>query len=213
MFAYSANYRLRSVYIERLNLAVFELKPHPGELLALFPSYREISRMAREKASNSGAQNDAPFISLHAKSLVIDNAVSFVGSYNLDPRSERLNTEVGLLVIDPGFARALRGEIERDMLPENSWVIARKRFPLRLEAVNGVIHDVLSLSPVDIWPIQNTSSFELLPDKPAVPATDARFYDHYRDVGSFPGAEGALSQREIVTRLVKAVGAPLTPTF
>ena len=52
---------------------------------------------------------------MHAKSLVIDGRVAFVGSYNLDPRSERLNTEAGLLVEDEEFAGELQAEIERDV--------------------------------------------------------------------------------------------------
>ena len=39
----------------------------------------------------------------------------------LDPRSENLNTEVGLIVRDPVFARRVQTAIEEDMLPANSW--------------------------------------------------------------------------------------------
>ncbi len=36
--------------------------------------------------------------SLHAKVLVVDGATSLVGSMNMDPRSEKLNTEMGVVV-------------------------------------------------------------------------------------------------------------------
>ena len=71
----------------------------------------------------------------------------------------------------------------------------------------------MSLSPVDVCPLQNTSSFELRPGAPEVPPKDPRFYDHHRDVGSLPGADGALSTKEILTRLYKVVGTPLTPVL
>jgi hypothetical protein len=148
---------------------------------------------------------------IHAKSLVVDGRVAFVGSYNLDPRSEQLNTEVGLLVEDEVFARELAAEIERDLRPENSWVVGRKVLPLKLEAVNKFIDDALSLGPIDVWPIQNTSCFELKAGEAEVAPTHAEFHRRYRDVGAFPGTEGLLSTKEILTRLYKAVGAPLTP--
>lgn len=207
LLAYSANYRLRNLYIEQLGLEVHEFKPRPAVLPALFPRHAEMDRLAAQ--TKPGAR--PPFFSLHAKSLVVDQAVAFVGSYNLDPRSENLNTECGVLIEDADFARELRAEIERDLRPENSWVIARRDLPLGLEAVNGLIGGLMSLSPVDAWPIRNTSSFELLPGAPAVPPGHKDFHLHHRDVGNFPGAEGWISQNEILTRLYKAVGKPLTP--
>ena len=36
--------------------------------------------------------------SLHPKAFVADDAVTFVGSFNLDPRSANLNTEMGAFV-------------------------------------------------------------------------------------------------------------------
>jgi hypothetical protein len=36
------------------------------------------------------------------------------------------------------------------------------------------------------------------------------FHNNYREVGPFPGIDGVLSTKEILTRLYKAVGAPLT---
>ncbi len=117
---------------------------------------------------------------------------------------------MGLLVDEEAFARELGAEIERDLRPENSSVIGRRVLPLRLEAVNKFIDDALSLGPIDVWPFQNTSSFELNAGAPAVAPTHPDVHRHYRDVGAFPGTEGLLSTKEILTRLYKAVGAPLT---
>jgi putative cardiolipin synthase len=208
--AYSANYRLRGDYIEKLGLQVHEFMPQPAARAQLFPQYNRMVARARQLHGPAG---DRPFLSLHAKSLVVDDRIAFVGSYNLDPRSENLNCEAGLLVEDETFARELRAEIDRDLRSENSWVIARRRLPLGLDAVNALIDGVISLSPVDLWPLQNTSSFELRPGAADVPPGDPKFYDHHRDVGSFPGADSALSTKEILTRLYKAVGTPLTPVL
>lgn len=151
------------------------------------------------------------FLSVHAKSLVVDDRLAFIGSFNLDPRSENLNTEVGLLIEDELFARKLREEIDRDMRAENSWVVAKRQLPLRLDLLNSLIDGLLSVSPIDFWPVQNTTSFELKPDGQEVSPGHADFYRHYRDAGSFPGSTETISPKEILTRLYKAVGPPLTP--
>jgi len=44
---------------------------------------------------------------LHAKTLAVDGLRIFVGSFNLDPRSARLNTELGLVINDPVLAQGL----------------------------------------------------------------------------------------------------------
>ena len=66
------------------------------------------------------AEND-PIFAIHAKSMVIDDEIVFVGTFNLDPRSANLNTEVGILVKSRELARQVGDSIERDMLPGNSW--------------------------------------------------------------------------------------------
>ncbi len=42
---------------------------------------------------------------LHAKTAVIDRSTVYIGSMNLDPRSESLNTELGMLAECPELAR------------------------------------------------------------------------------------------------------------
>ena len=45
----------------------------------------------------------------------------YIGSLNLDPRSIRLNTEMGMIVTSPGLAAQVAAIAERDMSPTNSW--------------------------------------------------------------------------------------------
>ena len=49
-----------------------------------------------------------PGTMLHAKTAIIDDAFTTIGSYNLDERSWRKNLEVNLAVEDPRFARHVR---------------------------------------------------------------------------------------------------------
>ncbi len=45
--------------------------------------------------------------SLHAKTFSVDHARVFVGSFNFDPRSAQLNTELGFIIKDPAMAREI----------------------------------------------------------------------------------------------------------
>ena len=62
-----------------------------------------------------------PIFSLHAKTMVVDDYIVFIGTFNLDPRSENLNTEVGVIAKHKELARAVKREIEIDMTEGNSW--------------------------------------------------------------------------------------------
>ena len=44
---------------------------------------------------------------LHAKTFASDLSRIFVGSFNFDPRSARLNTEMGLVIDSPDLAQKL----------------------------------------------------------------------------------------------------------
>ena len=112
---------------------------------------------------------------------------------------------------DEAIAAELKAEILRDASGPNSWVIAKRAIPLQLDKVNRLVDAVLSLSPLDIWPLQNTTSFELIPGRAEVPPGHPDFYENYEEAGDFPGAESGLSSKAIVTRIYKAVGTVVTP--
>jgi putative cardiolipin synthase len=63
-------------------------------------------------------------LALHAKVAVFDRAVVYVDSFNLDPRSAFLNTEVALLVRSPQLAAQMLELIGPDFRPENAWRLA-----------------------------------------------------------------------------------------
>jgi len=71
----------------------------------------ELKPMA-QKTPNPGASSDA---SLHAKTFAVDRARIFVGSFNLDPRSARLNTEMGVVMESAGLASALSQTLDREL--------------------------------------------------------------------------------------------------
>lgn len=61
--------------------------------------------------------------SLHTKAYVVDGRRGFVGSFNLDPRSARLNTEMGVFFDDPGLGQRLQDEFALLADPEWSYAV------------------------------------------------------------------------------------------
>jgi len=80
----------------RAGVRLFELKP----------AYSAAPPRRLPRVSGSQA-------SLHAKTFGMDGRQVFVGSFNLDPRSATLNTEVGLLVHSPAFAKQLSAVLDQ----------------------------------------------------------------------------------------------------
>jgi putative cardiolipin synthase len=79
-------------------------------------------------------------LGLHSKAVVIDGRYVFVGSPNIDPRSMRLNTELGIVVDDERLATQVAALIERDMAPDNAWqVTLRGRGWLTWTSAEGTV--------------------------------------------------------------------------
>ncbi|HEY6139988.1 MAG TPA: phosphatidylserine/phosphatidylglycerophosphate/cardiolipin synthase family protein [Thermoanaerobaculia bacterium] len=68
---------------------------------------------------------------LHAKSVVVDGRTALVGSYNVDPRSANLNTEVMAVAEDREVAREVLDAIEVHV--QNAWRVDRHGRPPREE--------------------------------------------------------------------------------
>ena len=63
----------------------------------------------------------APTFGLHAKSMVVDDEIAVIATFNLDPRSANLNTECFTIIRDTRVAESVRHAIDIDMQPENAW--------------------------------------------------------------------------------------------
>jgi len=58
---------------------------------------------------------------LHTKTMVVDREHTVIGSYNLDPRSADINSELALLVDSPEFGARVAEYLDEGVLPENSY--------------------------------------------------------------------------------------------
>ena len=61
--------------------------------------------------------------SLHAKTFSIDRSRVFVGSFNFDPRSAKLNCEMGFLIDSPALAQAMHQAFEHEV-PARAYQVA-----------------------------------------------------------------------------------------
>ncbi len=103
-----SGYRSQRGRLLKLGLEIHEYKPDP-----------EVQQQVMQRYAALRAA--APVFALHAKTMVVDEQIVYIGTYNLDPRSENLNTEVGVVIHDPRQAKAVAAAIVTDMLPGNSW--------------------------------------------------------------------------------------------
>jgi putative cardiolipin synthase len=103
--------------------------------------------------------------SLHAKSVVFDRKVVYVGSFNLNPRSRYLNTETALIVHSPEMAERIARDIEENMQPENSWqVVLNDSGKLEWHARTEGQESVVTHEPdTGIWLRIKSSIFSLFP--------------------------------------------------
>jgi putative cardiolipin synthase len=73
-------------------------------------------------------ETDAPgiesrMVTLHSKTFVIDREMVYIGSLNMDPRSFRINSEMGLVIHDRKLAGQVADLLENDMAPGNAWQV------------------------------------------------------------------------------------------
>jgi putative cardiolipin synthase len=109
--AVHAGYAKRRADLLRGGVALYELKP---------TAQAEAAQGVRSTFGGSSAA------SLHAKTFAIDGQRLFVGSFNMDPRSAALNTEMGVVVDSPALAAGVTHAFEK--------VIPGAAYEVRLDA-------------------------------------------------------------------------------
>lgn len=81
----------------------------------------ELGRLAASTGPTSGPWGSSGS-SLHAKTFAVDRARLFVGSFNFDPRSNYLNTELGFVIESPELAARMSDRFRED-IPERSYEV------------------------------------------------------------------------------------------
>ena len=106
----------------RVRAALFRAVRHGVQVRVLVPGKSDVPvvQFAAEALFDTLLRHGVaiwalPGTMLHAKTAIIDDTFTTIGSYNLDERSWRKNLEVNLAVEDRAFARHVRSWYERDL--------------------------------------------------------------------------------------------------
>jgi cardiolipin synthase C len=146
---------------------------HRKELLRQGVQLWELKRAAADSpvgggggSGSSGSSGKSGGASLHAKTFSVDREQLFVGSFNFDPRSAALNTEMGLVIRSPVLAGRLANafevgipaaayEVQLTSQGELQWLERRAQGDVVYHTEPGTSGlrrfgvDVLSLLPID----------------------------------------------------------------
>ena len=102
-----AGYAKRRSDLLAAGIVLYELRLRPGSA-------------APAKAAGFGSSGS----SLHAKTFAVDRTRIFIGSFNFDPRSADLNTEMGFVIESPAMAERLAEIFDKDV-PLNAYEVRR----------------------------------------------------------------------------------------
>jgi len=95
--------------------------PYRKRLLEAGIDLYELRHDAAIKSETDTPPVVSGFVGMHSKASTVDRTRAYIGSFNLDPRSRNINTEMGILIDSPELAEELAQKIEYLMQPENSW--------------------------------------------------------------------------------------------
>lgn len=146
-----AGYAKRRAALLRAGIVLFELKRANAR------TFTPVS--ARKGGWGSGSSAS----SLHAKAVSVDGARVFIGSFNFDPRSARLNTEMGFVIDSPLMADAVAQRFVNDV-PIRAYRVRIQNGKLHwIDRDDGreVVHD--REPGIDLWRRLAVSVFSRLP--------------------------------------------------
>ena len=105
--AVHAGYAKRRKALLKAGVVLYEMQRHPTQ----------VKQMKRKKRflGSSGS-------SLHAKTFSVDRKHVFVGSFNFDPRSANLNTELGFVIDSPRLAQRIN-QAFYDEIPAHAYEV------------------------------------------------------------------------------------------
>jgi putative cardiolipin synthase len=98
---------------------------HLDRLIEYGADVYEVRASAADRGLYMQLPVDNKELGLHAKLMLIDDDLAFVGSCNFDSRSLNLNTEAGLIIESEAVNRALREHLSVDFAPRNAWSVQR----------------------------------------------------------------------------------------
>ncbi|MEO1078968.1 MAG: phospholipase D family protein [Pseudomonadota bacterium] len=88
---------------------------------------------------------------LHTKAYVVDRREVFIGSFNFDPRSMYINSEMGVIIKDPNLGADLISGLE-EALPDAAWEVRlTQQNRLRWTGLDDGRVETISREPMTSW--------------------------------------------------------------
>jgi len=144
---------------KRLLLAGIEL----FELQKISALAKRQERKARRQRLKGKDRFGSSASSLHAKTFATDQQRVFVGSFNFDPRSAQLNTELGFVIHSEQLGQQISNAFHQ-YLPDYAYKVVLKGHRLQWHERLGQRHIVYRTEPgVSIWRRLATRVLALLP--------------------------------------------------
>ena len=88
---------------------------------------------------------------LHTKAFIVDDKDVFIGSFNFDPRSANLNTELGVIIRDPELAAQYNDRIDGALREQTFEVFLNEDGRLRWRGFRGGEEVVYDKEPETTW--------------------------------------------------------------
>jgi len=139
--------------------------PARKPLLKMGAKLYEVRADAHVKGTNRGGIEGSR-ASLHTKGFIVDRHTVFFGSFNFDPRSAHINTEMGIFMEAPEMAEELAGAFIGGVERGNQTyeVVLNERNQLRwLDKHDGMVDRLTKEPQTSFWNRFVAGFFRILP--------------------------------------------------
>jgi putative cardiolipin synthase len=101
---------------------------------------------------------------LHTKAFIVDRSHVFIGSFNFDPRSANINTELGVIIHDPDLAELYSKQIEKNLSSQTYEVFLNEKGKVRWRGYEDGKEIIYDKEPNTTWGQRFSAGFvRLLP--------------------------------------------------
>ncbi|HWM28616.1 MAG TPA: phospholipase D family protein [Woeseiaceae bacterium] len=117
--------------------------PSRKELLRMGVELYEVKATKAVRGSERGGSG-ASLATLHTKAFIVDDRELFIGSFNWDPRSVNINTELGVIIKSPELGHEVLSQMQSQLDERTYEVVLNEQDQLRWvdsEGAEPVIHD------------------------------------------------------------------------
>ena len=96
---------------------------------------------------------------LHTKAFIVDRRELFIGSFNFDPRSAHINTELGVIIRSPELAAYFAALTDKRLPTQTYQVFLNDKGKLRWKGYEDGVEVILSKEPQSTWGQRTKANF------------------------------------------------------